>query len=322
MNEDKNIKISEKEEKISEEELNTFNNKLHSIQKGINLLKTKFDSLLENIKKDDYELQYGLSFFESKQDMMIIYISNLLKYCYTKIEGTQPVFGSSIIEENIKIANLIERIKIIEMKLQHLINKTINAGNEEKNQMKGTNEMDLKPKILNILNKSEEENEAESDSDEEKLKKIYLDKSNIYKIKNENIDFYENKEEKKNRRRQIDRDKEKIRNSELLRNLREEMSDNPKLYDNNSNSYLNKYMEENEEYEKEHFVSITVPKKVIKQLKKKDNNVDDLYKIDTQLKLLSSGLDEKNYSNKSKENKNSKNKKNSKKFLNKKRKHK
>ena len=329
---DKNIKNSEKDEKISEEELNTFNNKLHSIQKGINIIKAKFDSLLENIKKDDYELQYGLSFFESKQDMMITYISNLLKYCCIKIEGTQSISNLPIIEENIKIANLIERIKVIEMKLQHLINKTISVGNDEKRQLKGTNEMDLKPKILSIFNKNDEEGEEKSESEEkeekitkkekEKKKKIYLDKSNIYKIKNENIDFYENKEEKKKRRRQLDRDKEKIRNSELMRNLREEMSDNPKLYDNNSNSYLNKYMKEIEEYEKEHFVNITVPKKIIKQLKKKDNNVDDLYKIDTQLKLLSSSLNDKDYSNKSKEKNNSKNIKNSKKFLNKKRKHK
>ena len=84
----------------------------------------------------------------------------------------------------------------------------------------------------------------------------------------------------------------------MMRNLREEMSDKPTNYDDNSNSYYNKYMKEVEEYEKEHFVNITVPKKVIKQLKKKDRNIDDLYKIDTNLKILSNTLDEKKYSNK------------------------
>ena len=166
--ENNDIKNEENNEKISEEELNIFNNKLHSILKGVNALKSKFDSLLDNIRKDDYELEYGLSFFESKQDMMMIYITNLLNYCKVKIEGSQSINNLPFIEDNIKIASLIERIKVIEMKLQHLINKTINANNDEK---KGTNEMDLKPKILNTLNKSEEENEAESDSDVEKLKK-------------------------------------------------------------------------------------------------------------------------------------------------------
>ena len=126
---------------------------------------------------------------------------------------------------------------------------------------------------------------------------------------------------KKKRRRQLDRDKEKIRNSEMMRNLREEMSDNPINYDNNRNSYYNKYMKEIEEYEKEHFVNITVPKKVIKQLKKKDNNIDDLSKIDTDLKILSNTLNEKNNYGKSKEKYNLNSKK-SKSFLNKKRKHK
>ncbi len=133
-------------EKISEEELNIFNNKLHSIQKGINTLKSKFSSLIENIKKDDYELQYGLSFFESKQDMMNIYITNLLQYCYTKICATQPISGMPLVSDNIKISSLIERVKVIEMKLQHLINKTINTTNKDNNNMQLTNEMDLKPK--------------------------------------------------------------------------------------------------------------------------------------------------------------------------------
>ncbi len=147
-----------------------------------------------------------------------------------------------------------------------------------------------------------------------------MDKSEIYKVKNENIDFNENKEEKKKRRRHLDRDKEKIRNSEIMRNLREEMSDNPTLIDNNKNSYLNKYMKEIEKYEKDHFVNITVPKKVIKQLKRKDNNVDDLYKLDSNLKILSNTLND-NY-DKNKNNKNSGDDKRQKKFLNKKRKHK
>ena len=102
----------------------------------------------------------------------------------------------------------------------------------------------------------------------------------------------------------------------MMRNLREEMSDNPTLYDNNSNSYLNKYMKEVEKYEKDHFVNITVPKKVIKQLKRKDNNVDDLFKIDSNLKILSNTLND-NYD----KNKKVKNDKSQKKFLNKKRKH-
>jgi hypothetical protein len=337
MEDDKEIKNNDKEDKISEEELNTFNNKLHSIQKGINTLKSKFGSLLENIKKDDYELQYGLSFFESKQDMMLIYITNLLNYCYTKILGQDSISESPIISDNIKISSLIERIKVIEMKLQHLINKTINVNNQEKNNNQTTNEMDLKPKILSMYNKNNDDNDEEENNEEEsekseknekkakKKKKMatYLDKSEIYKIKSENIDFYENKEDKKKRRRQIERDKEKIRNSEMMRSLREEMSDNPINYDNGSNSYYNKYMKEIEDYEKEHFVNITVPKKVIKQLKKKDNNIDDLSKIDTDLKILSNTLNEKNSYNYGKSKDKYKiNTKKSKSFLNKKRKHK
>ena len=312
--------------KISEEELNIFNTKLHSIQKGINTLKSKFSSLIENMKRDDYELQYGISFFEAKQDMMNMYITNLLNYCCAKINAEQPISGMSLITENIKIASLIERVKVIEMKLQHLINKTININNKDKNNIQTTNEMDLKPKILSIYSNNNEEEENKEESDEEKISKkktkknkmkTYMEKSELYKLKNKDVDFYETKAEQRNRKRQIERGKEKIRNSEMMQDLKNELSDKPINYDNNSNSYLNKYMKEVEDYEKDHFVNITVPKKVIKQLKRKDNNVDDLYKLDSNLKIISNTLND-NFDKKY----NSNNDKKQKKFINKKRKHK
>ena len=322
---------------ITEEDLNSFNTKLHSIQKGINTLKSKFSSLIGNMQSEDYELQYGLSFFESKQDMINMYITNLLKYCYLKICANQPISGNPLLKENIKISSLIERVKVIEMKLQHLINKTININNKDKNNIESVNEMDFKPKILSIYNNkdnddnrgdnesdnSDEENEIKEKKNKNKLK-TYMEKSELYKLKNKDVDFYETKAEQKNRKRQIERGKEKIRNSEMMRSLREEMSDKPTNYDNNSNSYLNKYMKQVEKYEKDHFVNITVPKKLIKQLKRKDNNVEDLYKIDSDLKILSNTLNEDGYSKNKNKNKNKiedSDKKN-KKFLNKKRKHK
>jgi hypothetical protein len=330
INKEKESESEEKDkEKISEEELNIFNTKLHSIQKGINTLKSKFTSLTENIQKEDYELQYGLSFFESKQDMMNIYITNLLHYCYAKILGNQPISGMPLIQDNIKISSLIERVKVIEMKLQHLINKTININTKDNNNIQITNEMDLKPKILSVYNNelNEEENESDNDNinkkgkkEKNKKMKTYMEKTELYKLKNKDVDFYETKAEQRNRKRQLERGKEKIRNSEMMQDLKNEISDKPINFDNSSNSYLNKYMKEVEKYEKDHFVNITVPKKVIKQLKRKDNNVDDLYKLDSNLKILSNTLND-NY-NKSK-NKNPKEKpdKSQKKFLNKKRRH-
>ena len=328
-NQKESVNDQEDSNKINEEELTLFNTKLHSINKGINTLKSKFTSLIENIQKDDYELQYGLSFFEAKQDMMNTYITNLLNYCYLKICGKEPLSGNNLISDNICISSLIERVKVIEMKLQHLINKTINISNKDKNNIETTTEMDLKPKILSIYNNksNEEENEEESDEDENINKKenknkknkmeTYMEKSELYKLKNKDVDFYETKAEKRNRKRQIERGKEKIRNSEMMRDLKNEMSDKPINFDNNSNSYLNKYMKEVEQYERDHFVNITVPKKVIKQLKRKDNNVDDLYKLDSNLKILSNTLND-NFD----KNKNSNKDKKPKKFLNKKRKHK
>ena len=321
MSEEKNQK--EKTEKIDEEEVIIFSNKINSIYKNITTLKTKYESLIDKIKDEKYELQYGLSFFESKQDLMLIYISNLINFISEKIKAEQSITNLPFLTDNIKITSLIERIKVIEMKLQNLINKTTNITNKSIN-----NEVDFKPKILSIV---ENDNENEENNEEENLnkkknnkkKKTYFDKDEIYKIKHSDIDFYENKEEKSKRKKQLNRDKEKIRNSEMIRDLRNEISDKPINYDNNNNSHYNKYMKEIEEYEKEHFVNVQVPKKIIKQLKKKDNNADDLTKLDKELKMLSNTIINQNYeggNNKNKDNKRfNNNSKKDKKFIGKKR---
>ena len=321
MSEEKNI--SEKTEKIDEEEVEIFSNKIKTIYKNINALKTKYESLIEKIKDEKYELQYGLSFFESKQDLMLIYISNLLNFISEKIKANQSITNLPFLTDNIKITSLIERIKVIEMKLQNLINKTTSITNKSTN-----NEVDYKPKILSIVenNENEESNEEENLNTKKnnKKKKTYFDKNEIYKIKNSEIDFYENKEEKTKRKKQLERDKEKIRNSEMLKDLRNEISDKPINYDNNNNSHYNKYMKEVEEYEKDHFVNVQVPKKVIKQLKKKDNNTDDLTKLDKELKILSNTIINQKYDEKSFKGKDNKRFNNSfkkeKKFVGKKRK--
>ena len=196
-------KTNKDSNKISEEELNIFNTKIHSIQKGVNTLKSKFGSLLEKMKQEDYELQYGLSFFEAKQDMMIMYITNLLNYCYTKISGKESIQGMPFITDNIKIASLIERVKVIEMKLQHLINKTININNKDKNNIESVNEMDFKPKILSIYNNKDNDDnrgDNESDNSDEENEK----EENKEKEQNEEIN---NNKEKENKEKDINNNK-------------------------------------------------------------------------------------------------------------------
>ena len=130
-------------------------------------------------------------------------------------------------------------------------------------------------------------------------------KKNIIKKEEKKDEIKENESDEENNINEIkdDNDKEEnIRNSEMMQDLKNELSDKPINYDNNSNSYLNKYMKEVEQYEKDHFVNITVPKKVIKQLKRKDNNVDDLYKLDSNLKIISNTLND-NFDKKNKPNK-------------------
>lgn len=148
------------------------------------------------------------------------------------------------------------------------------------------------------------------------------------------VEFFETNSEKKLRKRQIENDKQRLKNSEFLNNLKEEISDKPKLIESYENNY-DKYMKDIENFENEHFTNIKVPKKIQKILKKKDRKNDDLNYFDKEIKQMSNVLfndnleEEKIKENNNKyllkkrfiENEIKENNKNKKAFKNKKKKH-
>ena len=72
---------------------------------------------------------------------------------------------------------------------------------------------------------------------------VYLEKKKKqlkYEVNKNMIEFFETKDEKKSRKKQIEKDKEKIRNSETLKALREEMTDAPKVV-NSYDTHYEKY---------------------------------------------------------------------------------
>ena len=275
-------------------EIITFNNTINTIKTEIDKVNSQLDTLDKNLDNETIELKYGLSFFEAKYQMFIMYLTELICYMSEKISAKESVENSPIIKQLLILKGLIEKSKVIDMKLKPQIDRLLSiADNKEKNI-----EIGLKSRLLENEN-SNEENENEENSDEEINNQIKKREKAKYKINKANIEFFETKNEKRERQRQIEHDKEKLRDNEFIKELKEEISDKPKLSEN-YNSKKEKYMKEIEDYENEHFTNLRVPKSVLKRLNKADKKNEDLNFFEKELRQTSNILLNDNYESKKK----------------------
>ena len=276
-------------------EVITFNNTINTIKTEIDKVNSQLDTLDKNLDNETIELKYGLSFFEAKYQMFIMYLTELICYMSEKISAKESVENSPIIKQLLILKGLIEKSKVIDMKLKPQIDRLLSiADNKEKNIETG-----LKSRLLENENSNEEtsENENLNDSDEEINKQIKNREKAKYKVNKANIEFFETKNEKRERQRQIEHDKEKLRDNEFIKELKEEMSDKPKLIES-YNSKKEKYMKEIEDYENEHFTNLRVPKKVLKRLNKADRKIEDLNFFEKELRQTSNVLLNDDYESK------------------------
>lgn len=258
----------------SHDDVLTFSTSLRSIKSQIDELNSKLSSLSTNLDSEDIEVKYGLSYYEAKQNMFLIYLSELIAYLASKVNATNSIDESPIVQNLIKIKALIEKEKNIDLKLQPQIKRLLSLAERGDAQ----EEANYKPRLI-------EENEEESDEVEKEKKEIK------YKVNKNMIEFYETKEENKKRKKQLDRDKERIRNSETIKELREEMSDAPKMINTYDTNY-DKYKKEIEEYEDEHFVNLRISKRDAKRLLRKDNKQNELYNIDKEFSRINNVLND------------------------------
>ena len=272
-----------------------FNKSMNTIKTEIEKVNSQLDSLDKNLDDEKLELKYGISFFESKYQLFIMYLTELICYISEKISGKNSIEKSPLIKQLIILKGLIEKSKVIDMKLKPQVDRLLSiANNKEKNNI----ESKFKSKLLDNENEELEEEEEENSSDEinkmEKKREIAK-----YKVNKSNIEFFETNNEKKERKRQIEHDKEKLRDNEFIKELKEEMSDKPKLIES-YNSKKEKYMKEIEDYENEHFTNLRVPKAVLKRLNKADRKLEDLNFFEKELRQTSNVLLNDDYESKKK----------------------
>ena len=95
----------------SHDEVLTFSNSMLSIKSQIDELNSKLSNLSNNLDSDNIEVKYGLSYYESKQNLFIIYLTELVSYMLSKVNAVHSIDDSPVVQNLIKIKALIEKEK-------------------------------------------------------------------------------------------------------------------------------------------------------------------------------------------------------------------
>ena len=149
--------------KPSNNEIIEFNKSMNTIKTEIEKVNSQLDSLDKNLDDEKLELKYGISFFESKYQLFIMYLTELICYISEKISGKNSIEKSPLIKQLIILKGLIEKSKVIDMKLKPQVDRLLSiANNKEKNNI----ESKFKSKLLDNENEELEEEEEENSSDE------------------------------------------------------------------------------------------------------------------------------------------------------------
>jgi U3 small nucleolar ribonucleoprotein protein LCP5 len=274
----------------TQENKDEFVSLLKNIRSNIDEVSKKMNSVLTNFSQPDKaEIKYGISYLDSKNNFLLIYLTDLILYSLLKSSG-KLISNHPIIKRMIYVKTVLEKTKVIDLKLKTQIDRLLKLGEKSLEEIKQTEDLDetaLRPRILD-----DEEEEPESDREE-------IKKKAKYKVQRDFQEFFETSTDNKQRKKQIEKMREKVRNSEMYKEIREQFNDNPTEI-NNYDSQYNKFMKEVEDYEEDHFTRVKVPKRELKKLKKLDRKDNDFSDMGREFKNLENLLNQdtkENYDN-------------------------
>ena len=103
-------------------------NLLADFKKKSKILKQQLTPLLIRIKKAELPVTEGVQFLEIKFHLLLTYCQHITFYLLLKAEG-QRIQSHPVIESLLRIRTMMERLKPLERKLKHEIDRLLQAGN-------------------------------------------------------------------------------------------------------------------------------------------------------------------------------------------------
>jgi hypothetical protein len=118
------------DETVTQEDKELFNSYLYDIRKNIDELNKKLNFLNTSLEGEKAEMGYGLSYLDAKNNMMLMYLTDLIMYSTMKTAG-QDIDSSDIVKQMIHTKTIMERSKVIDLKIKTQIDRLIKLSEKE-----------------------------------------------------------------------------------------------------------------------------------------------------------------------------------------------
>lgn len=218
------------------------------------------DSMLDRVKNGEISTHNGLCFIEMKYQMLLSYLINLTYIVLRKCSG-EKIESDPSIDRLVEIRTVLEKIRPIDSKLKYQIDKLVKTA-----VVGATTEDDpqtYKANPDNLISKIESNDDQSSASDEDSDNKEKPPKSNIYvPPKLAAVHFSADLSKTESDRKQKERSKKQLLNSNVMRELREEYSEAPLELStgNHVKHSISKLEQERTEYEENYLTRLPVSK--------------------------------------------------------------
>lgn len=261
------------------EDLPEVISKLSDINRQITESTSHINALLTKVKSNEYDTTGGLSFLEMKFHLLLEYLINLSYTMLLKVDG-RNIDGAPVIDRLVEIRTVIEKLRPIDKKLKYQMDKLLAMASSD-TSASGKHPLSFKPNIDMLESKfdneenNEEESEAESGTD---------NKTGVYVPPRVSAVPYDDELDLgKKGGLSMENVRKRALNSSLLKDLRDEFSEEPEeIRDDYKSMKRNKMKEieqDRERFEEDNLRRLQVTKKD-KQTWSKINEIDEISKID------------------------------------------
>jgi len=159
----------------------------------------------------------GVSFLETKNQLLLSYLINLTHLCCHKLKGG-ALKGHADIERLVEIRTVLEKMRPIDKKLRYQVDKLVKTG---ASGIADNDPLRLKPNAANLVSKLDEESGSGSDDEDR-------EKTQVYKPPKLAAVHYDDDDTGMNQQqRQVENQRKKLLSSSIMRELRSEHHDGP-----------------------------------------------------------------------------------------------
>ncbi len=247
--------------------------------------------LAKTARVDDDVVEY----LEVKQQLLLSYCVNVVFYLYMKAEG-KSVRAHPVMKQLLKLRYVMEKMRSLDGKLKYQVDRLVKLSEmspaDQASQASGL----LRPNPSALLGRGndssdeEEQQQGGGESDEEQERRAAKKGEGVYRPpKMTAMPYKESESQAAKRDSRLDKQRKKIKNSELMDSLRDEFGTAPETSGSGGISSqagdmraLREEQAERDRFEEERFVRMTMSRKDKKSIKQRTaaatrlDNFDDI----------------------------------------------